>query len=68
MMHFIPDFLALYFGENFMKNEQKKGYLGPAKISSMKIALTKATVWLENDFANFWQQLRRANKALLQCV
>ena len=44
----------------------KKGF--SAKISTMKtqnfytikIASTKATVWLENDFAIFWQHLRRA--------
>ena len=34
---------------------------------TIKIASTKATVWLENDFAIFWQLLRRADKALFQC-
>ena len=52
----------------------KKGF--STKISTMKnqnfyiikIASTKATVCLENYFAIFWQQLRRAYKALFQCL
>ena len=35
---------------------------------TIKIASTKATVWLENYFAIFWQQLRRAYTALFQCL
>ena len=47
----------------FCKNSPMKNQ----NFYTIKIASTKATLWLENDYAIFWQQLCRAYKALFQC-